>query len=243
MKYVLIVAILLFGFNFKIKAQYKAPFAIIQDKDGYVNVRQNPSIKSPIIGKIYNNQVFEDLSQFGSNSNNWIYISYGNNYDKKTQKFEEKSGYLYIDRILFLQKLPQLKRKIIDKNNVEFFDNEVHLKLNFGTFDVKSHRITKDNNDIVINIDNETPWGIDGILPENLTEIKSIKLIYKNKEFLFPRKSLLGLFQPNIDNMYVSMNNDTFFIVMSNSDAGGAYNIVWTVYKETIINRFINRDF
>ena len=34
-------------------------FAIINDKDGYVNIRENRSASSAIIGKILNDEVFD----------------------------------------------------------------------------------------------------------------------------------------------------------------------------------------
>ncbi|WP_313376758.1 hypothetical protein [Chishuiella sp.] len=42
---------------------------------------------------------------------------------------------------------------------------------------------------------------------------------------------------------YVSINNDIIFLVMSNGDAAGAYNVVWTIQNGEVIDRFINRDF
>ena len=225
------------------KAQYVAPFAIIQDKDGYVNVRASPSIKAKVIDTLHNNHVFEDQVQFGENTKNWIYVTYGSNYNKKTQKFEEKSGYIYANRILYLQKLPQFKKVVIDKQNVEFSNSGIKLNMRFGKFEPTLHKVEKVPYEYVSKVDGETPWGTDGILPESLTEIKEIKLTTNSSEFSFPNKSLIGIFQPNISNMYVSTNGDTIFIVMSNADAGGSYNIVWTIRNNQIIDRFINRDF
>ncbi|WP_313376757.1 hypothetical protein [Chishuiella sp.] len=188
---------------FTINAQYKAPFAIIKDKDGYVNVRENSSIKSKIIDKIYLNQVFEDQRHFGSSTRDWIYISYGVKYDKKTQYFKEKTGYIYADRILYLENLPQLKKRVINKNNIEFNGNGIKMILKFGKFNNQFH-IIKKSNGYVEKIDNEIPWGIDGILPEPFIEIKTIHLIINDKEFSFPKNSLQGIYQPTTENIYVS---------------------------------------
>jgi hypothetical protein len=33
-------------------------YAVIKDTDGYVNIRQAPSVNAPTVGKIYNNGLF-----------------------------------------------------------------------------------------------------------------------------------------------------------------------------------------
>ena len=60
----LILFILLLGINIKTNAQsisktdIKESYAVIHDPDGFVNVRQEKSVKSPIVGKIYNENIF-----------------------------------------------------------------------------------------------------------------------------------------------------------------------------------------
>jgi hypothetical protein len=42
-------------------------YAVVKDTDGYVNVRQGPSVNAQIVGKIYNYSVFS----CGVNKSNW----------------------------------------------------------------------------------------------------------------------------------------------------------------------------
>ena len=234
---------LIFSFQNTVFGQYLAPFAIIQDKDGFVNVREKATINSKIIDRIKNNKVFEDQSQFGESTNNWIYVSYGTKFDKKSLNFEENTGYIYKNRILYLNELPQLKKQKFTKTEAEFVANDLKVKITLGKIQLQSHKLDTDQYGYINKIDGLTTWGIDGVLPKSLIEIKSIEIITKGKVFSLPKKSLEGLFQPSIANTYVCIHKNTIFIVMSNGDGAGAYNVVWTIEKNEIIDRFINRDF
>jgi hypothetical protein len=229
------------------QAQYIAPFAIIKDKDGFVNVRENGNPKGKIIDKLVSNQVFEDENKFGDTDlKDWIYISYGDQKHKKglTNKMtDEATGFIHQSRILYLDKLPQLK-KTVATNRIEFKNDTISILIKTGKFIPKQNKISKDEYGYISKINNEEPFGIDGILPANLEEIKSILITCKNKEYQFPTSALTGMFSPASSNMLVALSDDnTMFILMSNGDGAGAYNVVWTIKKNIVVSQFINRDF
>lgn len=246
LKVYLSCAIFLLYINTSVQAQLIAPFAIIQDKDGYVNVRDSDSKNAKIIDRLIENQIFEDQRQFGNGNEEWIYISYKNKQAGKGSIYrtdKEKTGYIHKSRILYLDKLPQLKRKIITQDHSEFENDTLKLTVKTGKFIPEEHQIEKKEG-FVFKIDNNEPWGIDGILPESLEEIKSVTITYKEQTYSFPAEALSGLFSPNIDNMRVYLGSgNTLFTVMSNGDAAGAYNVVWTIQNNKVTDRFINRDF
>lgn len=228
-------------------AQYVAPFAIIKDKDGFVNVRDNGSSKRRIIDKLVKNQVFENENQFGdTDAKEWIYISYGDRKKKEglTNKMvNEVTGYIHQSRIQYLDKLAQLK-KTVTKNSIEFKNDTINILIKTGIFIPKENKISKNKDGFISKINNEEPFGIDGILPENLEEIRSIIITYKGKEHSFSANSLTGMLSPSPNNMLVALSDDnTIFLVMSNGDAAGAYNVVWTIKNNRVVSQFVNRDF
>lgn len=229
-----------------VQAQSFAPFAIIKDKDGYVNIRDSGSINAKVIDKLIDNQVFEDQSQFGYGNDEWIYISYGDKGSGKgsvNRMEDEKTGYIHKSRILYLDKLPQLKRKIVTRNSAEFENDTLKLVIKTGKFISREHTL-EEKEGYVSRIDNVYPWGIDGIVPESLEEIKSISITYKNQIYVFPEEALSGILSPDLDDMHVILSiNNTIFVIMSNGDGAGSYNVVWTIQNNKVISQFMNRDF
>jgi hypothetical protein len=113
-----------------------------------------------------------------------------------------------------------------------------------GRFIPKENKISKNKDGFISKINNEEPFGIDGILPADLEEIKSIIITYKDREYRFPENSLIGLFSPSPKDMLVALSDDnTMFLVMSNGDAAGAYNVVWSIKNNIVASQFVNRDF
>ncbi|GAA6766181.1 hypothetical protein AAFH68_21210 [Flavobacterium sp. CGRL1] len=232
--------------TFTSQAQYIGAFAIIKDKDGFVNIRENNNAKSKIIGKIFENQVFEDLDALQNEKNEWVYITYGISKQKtdSSNKTENQDyGYIHKSRIEYLNNLPKLKMKIVSENNAEFKNDDLSIIIKTGKFIPKEHQIKKEDN-FISKIDNQYPWGIDGIKPEDLIEIKSIKITNKNETYNIPINNLTGIYSPSFKHTQISIGSDkTIFIAMSNGDGAGAYNVVWTIKNNNVKDQFVFRDF
>lgn len=228
------------------QAQNIAAFAIIKDKDGFVNVRENNNAKSKIVGKIYENQVFEDLDAVQNEKNEWVYITYGISKQKagSANKTEDQAyGYIHKSRIEYLSNLPKLKMKIISENNAEFKNDDLAIIIKTGKFIPKEHQIKKQDG-YISKIDDQYPWGIDGIKPENLIEIKSIQISNKKETYTIPTNNLTGIYSPSFRNTQITISSDkTIFIAMSNGDGAGAYNVVWTIKDNNVKEQFVLRDF
>lgn len=236
---------LLLSFTYS-HAQYIGAFAIIKDKDGFVNVRDGNNAKSKIIGKISENQIFEDLDAIQNEKNEWVYITYGISKQKKglANKTEDQAyGYIHKSRILYLSNMPKLRIKITSENNAEFKNEDLTVIIKTGKFIPKDHQIKKQDG-YISKIDDQYPWGIDGIKPENLIEIKSINVTYKKESYNIPINNLTGMYSPSFKNTQISVGSDkTIFISMSNGDGAGAYNVVWTIKDNTVKDQFVFRDF
>jgi hypothetical protein len=52
------------------------------------------------------------------------------------------------------------------------------------------------------------------------------------------------MFSPTPSDMLVALSdNNTIFLLMSNGDGAGAYNVVWTIKNNIVVSQFVNRDF
>jgi len=228
------------------QAQYIAAFAIIKDKDGFVNVRESGNAKSKIVGKVSENQIFEDMDAIQNEKNEWVYITYGISKQKtgSSNKTEDQGfGYIHKSRIKYLSDLPKLKMKLISENSAEFKNDAFIISIKTGKFIPKEHQIKKQDG-FISKIDDQYPWGIDGIKPENLIEIKEIKISHKNETYTLPINNLTGLYSPSFKNTQISIGLDkTVFITMSNGDGAGAYNVVWSIKDNRVKDQFVFRDF
>ncbi len=242
---------LLIAYSTNTIAQYIAPFAIIKDKDGVVNVREGKNPNSKIIDKLVKNQVFEDLAFMNEESESeWHVITYGkyslskNTFNKTTK---EQGGYIHKSRILYLSQLPQLKKSIINDSITEFKNDSVKIIIKIGSFisqKYRNHKLDTYGDGYLLSIDGERSWGTDGISLETLVEIRKIIIYSNGKQHTFPVKAINNIFSPWQKNMIVALSDDnTMFIVMSNGDAGNAYNVVWTIKNNIVVSEFINRDF
>lgn len=228
------------------KAQNMGAFAIIKDKDGFVNIREGKNTKSKIVGKIFENQIFEDLDAIQNEKNEWIYITYGSSKYKtgSQNKTEDQDfGYIHKSRVEYLSNLPKLKMKITSENSAEFKNEDFAISIKIGKFIPKDHQIKKQDG-FISKIDDQYPWGIDGIKPENLIEIKTIKIITKNEVYNVPISNLTGIYNPNLKNTQISIGADkTIFLAMCNGDGAGAYNVIWTIKDNNVKDQFVFRDF
>jgi len=225
------------------------PFAVINDKDGYTNIRYGKDRK--VIDKIRSNQVFAVTSIVDEDGwQDWYWIDYPNHSptEKPFEKFinKTKSGMIHRSRISFLTDLPQWEKSVTDSTLICSHGSS-KITVRYGKFIKKDHHYLKDPKNVILKIDGSEPWGIDGILYDNTTEIKYIKLEINNKMICeFPKESIKNMLMPTADIHQFGVaegSEGTLLLYMSNSDAAGAYDVVWTIKSHRVSNQFIYRNF
>ena len=240
--------LLIFLIFYKLNAQNHTTFGIINDNDGFTNIRSDDLKK--VIDKIKINQVFAE-SPTMDEKNNSVFIEYPD-WSQGKKKIEvyvnkTKSGYIDRSRVKYLSELPQFKETIVEDKSIIFSNKNTIINVKIGIFDKTKHKIkyTKDS-DFVEKIDGFGTWGTDGVIFPNLKEIKSITINYNGKLTTFPKESLRNLFLPstNPDLVGVAESTDnTLFLYMSNGDGDGGYNVVWTIKNGIVISQYFNVGF
>ena len=100
-------------------------FAVINDKDGYVNVRKEANIHSKVIKKLDNNTLIFAFDYNTSEDGNWIYA--------------DNDGYIYNDRVKWIEKLPKVAKGIEKKNAIHFSGKNIKVTLTSQKFDKSKH--------------------------------------------------------------------------------------------------------
>jgi hypothetical protein len=243
----IVLILIFFGYN-AVQAQ-DTRFAIINDSDGFTNVRLGKS--KQIVDRIKSNQVFAVKSIVDDDGwQNWFWIKYpdlkkGN---KPLENFSQKSkeGMIHKSRIQYLNKLPQFETEVLSGNTILFSKNNIKIEVTIGKFDALEHKISKDKQGLITKIDKAEYWGIDGRMNATTTEIKKIKIHVGNVETAFPENSFKNILMPTIDKSAFGVaesNANTLFLYMSNGNGTASYDVVWTIKNGKIVSRFVYRWF
>jgi hypothetical protein len=84
---------LIFFLSVKVPAQ----LAIINDPDGFTNVRENKSVSSKVMGRLYKDDIF--LYSFDRDDDQWVGVFYSKSDKSYIQGYIHKSRLLPIDEL------------------------------------------------------------------------------------------------------------------------------------------------
>ncbi|MDW8548455.1 hypothetical protein NG800_006015 [Epilithonimonas ginsengisoli] len=203
-------------------------FAIVSDKDGFVNVRTTAEIGNNISDKLENGFVVYSFEPNG----NWINIDY-------KKKGKELGGYIYKDRIKFVTDFIKIPQKSQNDGILKLGNDQIKIEIRETKFIKENHKLTfvKNSNTLLDKIDGYQIFGADGNIPRR--QYKSIKVKINKTEIELPNIALKNLYEPNLANHQATYDekNDTLYIFSMNSDGAGSYEVIWVIEK----NKFKER--
>jgi len=206
-----------------------AQFAIINDADGYSNVRKSADKTSGITDKLNNNTLV-----FGYDpENNRVKIEYSKN-------GKDLFGYVYYNRLKYIETYDAIPVTENESNTVILAKDTIKITVMSQKFDASKAKITYDKEqNVVSKISGKDYLGTDGALPK--TEYKSIEITIGSKKVTLPKQALGNLFEPNLQNTtaYYDSKNDVMYLSAQNGDGSAGYNVIWKiekgVYKEKLV--------
>jgi hypothetical protein len=230
-----------------------AQFAIINDSDGYTNVRRMNNGKSEIIGKLFDLDVF----LFGEeiyDGEDWVSIYYSpelntlEDYKKRYYKLTDNDNDFYLTGYIHKSRLKPIFDLIcltqnntqtnLSQNNLEFKNSKLHFKLTLKKFEEKKHTITRQESWVSL-IDGKSPNGVDGRLPS--FEIDTVYLKLNGKIVDIPDCAIRDLYELRLKNLNIFEKENTVFIYMPyNSDGAGGYTAVWVIHNGKFLKRYID---
>ncbi len=187
-------------------------FAVIVDKDGYVNVREKESTNSKIIGKIKSGEavfIFEDLDT------DWLNVSFDD---------DKKSGFIHRSRIKYIKDFETIPAVDYNDEKATFLLSNIDIEILSDKFDYEANKQYFSETDFPIRkYKGHEMWGTDGTIPQSY--YKSITVKIGNQEIKIPKKDIEDLFNPNNMNTecYYDKANNSIYIHLSNSDGAGSY--------------------
>lgn len=207
-----------------------AQFAVVQDPDGFTNVRAAAAKGSAVIDTLSNGHLVYCFEKKG----NWVSIDY-------TQKNKEGHGFIYYDRIEQTGSNISIALKSQKENEVVLTKDSVTVFVTRKKFDKTTHRFSyyKDNPSQIEKIDNNRYWGTDGGMPA--TAYKKITVRTGSKTIVLPERAYKDLFEPNLytTKAYFDKAKNIIYIQSMNSDGAGGYEVIWKIengqYKERLV--------
>jgi len=206
-------------------------YAVVKDKDGYVNIRAKENVKSKIVGTLPNNTLVYGFFDKEYNPTNWI---------------EVDKGYVHQSRLKKISDFRAIEVKV-QGNSIIFDDKDVKVTITKQKFDKTKHKITKKEHDgwTELIIDGKAIYGIDiyggndDSLPED--HYKSITVTMKGKNVPIPKSAYDDLYQIFYfsSSVYYDKEAEVLYILAHNSENASAYEVCWQIVKGEYKGRVI----
>ena len=201
-------------------------YAVVKDKDGYVNIRAKENVKSKIVGTLPNNTLVYGFFDKEFNPTNWI---------------EVDKGYVHQSRLKKIFDFRAIEGKV-QGNSVVYDDKDVKVTITKQKFDKTKHKIIikkhKYYEELII--DGKIPQGA-AFIPEN--HYKSIIVTMKGKNVSIPKSAYDDLYEIFYfsSSIYYDEEAEALYIYAVNGEAGLAYQVCWQIVKDKYITRIIGQ--
>lgn len=205
--------------------------AIIQDPDGWTNVRKSPNQESEVVHKIYENQVFWFSSELEDQEEEWVSVHIpSNRYSLGgcDDDYNMIDGYIHRSRLMPLEEMKEYKGE------------DILFAYKLVKCDLSQRNVNRIDGKWITKIDGRRFFGTDGPMPK--IEVAEVKVNVFGKDIEIHEVFYSDIFEcTNAFNIY--KKGDTFFIYQFNSDGAGAYEIVWVLNREGLLQRLVGTIF
>ncbi|MDV7619964.1 SH3 domain-containing protein [Acinetobacter baumannii] len=210
-----------------------ADFGFIQDKDGYVNVRENSSLISKVTSKLNNNEIVSCVMD--ERVNNFCLVNASNGV----------TGFVYVNRINNFSGYTSIKLSQYSKEKAVYNDKNIIVEVyaKKAILDPKFYKTFKGEYKY---FNDKKFFGTDGSLPNN-DFLQLDKIIIKDKDkkieigendieqYFFPNNGIDGDKNELADFKIYYLNNNIYILNTFNNGGAAAYNIVLNIKNGKVI--------
>ena len=203
-------------------------FAEIVDKDGFVNIRDDASGQSKIIGKINSGEIVY-IFNVGNDNEDWLIVDHH-------EKDSLLTGYVHTSRIKPVSDYEYIPSVTDGENGVEFHLRNIEVIIKSEAFNYQANKKyfaeeQLPDKSVIQKYKGQEIWGTDGTIPR--THYTSITARIGNQTIEIPKKEIENLFNINNELAYCYLNEktETLYISSSNSDGSGSYDVLFIIEK------------
>ncbi|OUC60265.1 SH3 domain-containing protein [Acinetobacter seifertii] len=210
-----------------------ADFGFIQDKDGYVNVRENSSLSSKVTTKLNNNEIVSCVMD--EETNNFCLVNASNGV----------AGFVYKNRINNFSGYTSINLSQYSKEKVVYSDKNIIVEV-YAKKAISDPKLYKTFKGEYKYFNDKKFFGTDGSLPDN-NFLQLDKIIVKEKDntieisrteleqYFFPKDGIDGGKNELADFKIYYLNNNIFILNTFNDGGAAAYNIVLNLKNGKIV--------
>lgn len=146
-----------------------------------------------------------------------------------------------------VRKITQSRQRHRKENAIHFSGKNIKVTLTSQKFDKNKHSFIyyKESHHFIEKIDGKPFWGTDGEMPRE--EYKNILININGKQVFIPKSAYDDLYEPTFytehNSVYHDKEQDSYYIVATNSDGAGAYMVCWQIEKGVYKGRKIGIPF
>ncbi|MDV7404433.1 SH3 domain-containing protein [Acinetobacter baumannii] len=210
-----------------------ADFGFIQDKDGYVNIRENSSLTSKVTSKLNNNEIVSCVMD--ERVNNFCLVNASNGV----------TGFVYKNRINNFSGYNSIKLSQYSREKAVYNDKNIIVEVyaKKAILDPKLYKTFKGEYKY---FNNKKFFGTDGTLPNN-DFLQLDKIIIKSKDkkieigendieqYFFPKNGIDSDKNELADFKIYFLNNNIFILNTFNNGGAAAYNIVLNIKNGKLV--------
>ncbi|HFK9534394.1 TPA: SH3 domain-containing protein [Acinetobacter baumannii] len=210
-----------------------ADFGLIQDKDGYVNVRENSSLSSKVTSKLNNNEIVSCVMD--EETNNFCLVNASNG----------ATGFVYKNRINNFSGYTSIKLSQYSREKVIYSDKNIIVEV-YAKKAISDPKLYKTFKGKYKYFNNKNFFGTDGSLPDN-NFLQLDKIIVKEKDnrieisrteleqYFFPKDGIDEGKNELADFKIYYLNNNIFILNTFNNGGAAAYNIVLNIKNGKLV--------
>jgi hypothetical protein len=214
--------------------------AVINDPDGFTNVRAGKGVSTKITGKFFNGDVF--LYNEDDKTAEWIQVFYN---PEKSVSTHDMQGYIHRDRLMPVDRLKHISmasaNRTLQNGRLMMHNDSVTVVLNTIPFQEKQHLVHKDSNGLVEKINGRQPIGTDGGMPGK--KLTAISVAINGRSVIIPANAWNDVYEPNLRTCNVFFDTATGFMyiyIPDSSDGAGAYSIAWVFRNGQYVKRYFD---
>ena len=206
----------------------QAQVALIDDADGYTNLRERPSVQGAIIAQVPDGYVFFYNHDHIAQEDPWVEVFVAKDpFSLGSMESGDRIGFVHRSRIKLLEEW-------------EKYDGEdFSFRYDISPFDSTQFSIDREAG-WISGINGRSPWGVLQALP--LHSVEGIDVTYADRQVPVHPAFFQDIYQCHND-FVVYRRGDTFYVHHGSGDGESYYEIVWVFNADGLIQRLVGAPF
>lgn len=221
------ICFILWLFCFQIA--FSQQFALINDPDGWTNVRSAPNTYDKPLARLTNGTPVLVVDRQG----NWYSVM-----------ADSIDGFVYYNRLQYLSIFVPLPVAKKSTDHWAWGNDSILIEMKRGPFSAAGKTIGYQRGTHFVEKINGKPfWGCDGHLPS--MGYRSVEIHLKGETIALPPAAIEDLFQPcfSCTAAYFDPATNTCYLCANNSDGAGGYYVLWIIGPDGYQSRSVEYGF